>query len=114
MPELPGMELVVEQDKLRQEAKGPKHPKQPEEVEEPYHTSLLVVKRELRYKRSHARVEKKLAKRARRGSDGAEIGGDEYEPMPEGDENGELAGAQLRKAERAVAARPEPQFGSEM
>ena len=103
MPERPGTELVIEQRQPRQEAKAPQ---KTEEVEEPYYTSLLVVKRELRFKRKHARVEKTLAKRTRRDSNGEDISGDEYEPVPGDDENGELSGAQLRKAERAAAARP--------
>ena len=70
MPDRPGTELVIEQRQPRQEAKSPK---KPEEVEEPYHTSLLVVKRELRYKRRHARVEKTLAKRSRRNSNKEDI-----------------------------------------
>ena len=35
-----------------------------------------------------------------------EIGGDEFEQVPEGEENGELTDAQLRQAERADVARP--------
>ncbi len=93
MPEQSGTELVLEQQ-------------QPPTNDEPYHTSLQVVKRELQFKRRHDRVAKTLAKRGRRDSNGEEIGGDEYDQVPDGDENGELDGAQLRQAERAAAARP--------
>ena len=76
------------------------------QVEEPYHTTLEVVKRELRFKRNHERVVRTVAKQARRDSTGEEIKGYEYEQVPEGDENGELNDAQLRQAERATANPP--------
>ena len=101
MPELPGTELVIERRQPRQEA-----PHEPEQDEESHGTTLQVVRRELQFKRKHTRVEKELAKRGRRDSNGEEIGGDEFEQVPEGDENGELTDAQLRQAERAAAARP--------
>ena len=91
MPEQLGTELVLEQQ-------------QPPTNDEPYHTSLQVVKRELQFKRRHDRVAKTLAKRGRRDSNGEEIGGDEYDQVFDGDDNGELDGAQLRQAERAAAA----------
>ena len=47
-----------------------------------------------------------LAKRGRRDSNGKDIGGDEYDQVPDGDENGELDGAQLCQAKSAAAARP--------
>ena len=65
-----------------------------------------MVKRELQFKRRCNWVAKTLAKRGRRDSHGEEIGGEEYEQIPDCDENGELDGAQLRQAERANAARP--------
>ena len=39
-------------------------------------------------------------------TNGEEIGGDEYDQVPDGNENGELDGAQLRHTERTAAARP--------
>jgi hypothetical protein len=101
IPERTGTDLIIEQRQPPQEpdAAGYHDP-------EPHQTTLLVVNRELRFKRKNDRVTKLLAKRARRDSNGEEIGGDEYEQVPDGDENGELDGAQLRRAERAVAARP--------
>ena len=60
----------------------------------------------MRFKRNHERVVITVAKRARRDSTGEEIGGDEHEQVPEGDENGELNDAQLRQAEQATANRP--------
>ena len=93
MPKQSGTKLVLEQQ-------------QPPKNDEPYHKSLQVVKRELQFKRRHDRVAKTLAKRGRRDSNGEEIGGDEYDQVPDNDENGELDGAQLRQAERAAAARP--------
>ena len=39
-------------------------------------------------------------------TNGEEIGGKEYDQVPDGDENGELDGAQFRQAERAAVARP--------
>ena len=57
MPERSGAELVLEQQ-------------QPPTNDEPYHTSLQVVKRELQFKRRHDRVAKTLAKRGRRDSNG--------------------------------------------
>ena len=80
MPEQSGTELELEQQ-------------QPPKNEEPYHTSLQVVKRELQFKRMHDRVATTLAKRGRRDDNGEEIKGDEYEQVPDGDENGELDGA---------------------
>ena len=59
----------------------------------------------MQLKRRHDQVAKTLAKRGRRDFNGEEIGGDEYDQVPDGDENGELEGAQLRQAERAAAAR---------
>ena len=53
MPEQSGIELVLEQQ-------------QPPTNDEPYYTSLQVVKRELQFKRRHERVAKTLAKRGRR------------------------------------------------
>ena len=73
---------------------------------DPQQTTLLVLNRELRFKRKNTRVAKLLSKRNRRDSNGEEIGGEEFEQVPDGDENGELDGAQLRRAERAAAARP--------
>lgn len=101
IPERTGTDLIIEQRQPPQEpdAAGYHDP-------EPHQTTLLVVNRELRFKRKNDRVTKLLAKRARRDSNGEEIGGDEYEQVPDGDENGELDGAQLRRAERAAAARP--------
>ena len=101
MPERSGTELIIEQrqpprDRIADNEQDP----------EPQQTTLCVVNRELRFKRKNARVAKLLAKRTRRDSNGEEIGGDEYEQVPDGDENGELGGAQLRRAERAAAARP--------
>ena len=101
MPERSGTELVLEQQ-------------QPPTIDEPYHTSLQVVKRKLQFKRRHNRVAKTLAKRGRRDSNSEEIGGDVYEQVPDGDENGDLYSAQLRQAERAAAARPGALLGSEM
>ena len=97
MPEQAGSEMVIEQRQPRPDTNP---------VDEPYHTTLEVVKRELRFKRNHERVVRTVAKRARRDSNGEEIGGDEYDQVPEGDENGELNDAQLRQAERAAANRP--------
>ena len=98
MPEGSGTELIIEQRQPPQEH---------DDVDpEPHQSTLCIVNRELRFKRKNARVTKLLAKRNRRDSNGEEIGGDEYDQVPEGDENGELAGAQLRRAERAAAARP--------
>lgn len=101
MPERSGTELIIEQRQPPQEPDV-----DADQVPELYQTTLLVVNRELRFKRKNDRVAKLLAKRARRDSNGDEIGGDEYEQVPDGDENGELDGAQLRRAERAAAARP--------
>ena len=56
----------------------------------------------MQFKRKHPR--KELAKWGRRDSNGEEIGGDEFEQVPNRDENGELNGAQLHRAERAAAA----------
>ena len=97
MPEQSGIKRVVKQQQPRQE---------PEPDPEPYNTSLLTVNSELRFKRQHDLVAKTLAKRGRRDSNGEEIGGDEFGQVPDGDENGELGGAQLRQAERAAAPRP--------
>jgi len=97
MPERSGSELVIEQ---RQPP--PIH----DAIPDPHQTTLLVVNRELRFKRKNARVAKLLSKRNRRDSNGDEIGGDDFEQVPDGDENGELDGAQLQRAERAAAARP--------
>ena len=83
MPEQSGTELVLQQQ-------------QPPSNDEPYHTSLQVVKCGLQFKRRHDRVAKTLAKRNRRESNGEEIGGEEYDQVPHGDENGQLDGAQLR------------------
>ena len=93
MPEQSSTELVLDQQ-------------QPPTNDEPYHTSLQVVKRELQFKRRHDRVAKTLAKRGRRDSNGEEIGNDEYDQVLDGDENGKLDGAKLRQAERAAVARP--------
>ena len=93
MPEQSGTELVLEQQ-------------QPSTNDEPYYISLQVVKRELQLKCKHDLVANMLVKRGRRDSNGEEIGGDEYDHVPDGDENNELDGAQLRQAERAAAARP--------
>ena len=84
MPEQSGTELVLEQQ-------------QPPTNDEPYHTSLQVVKRELQFNRRHDRVAKTLAKRGRRDSNGEEIKGDEYDQVPDGDENGELDCAYFAK-----------------
>ena len=97
IPEQAGSEMVIEQRQPRPDT---------DHVDEPYHTTLDVVKREFRFKRNHERVVRTVAKRARCDSNGEEIGKDEYEQVPEGDENGELNDAQLRQAERAVAERP--------
>ena len=75
-------------------------------VDKPYHTTIKVVKRKLRFKRNHERVVKPVAKQARCDSTGEEIGGDEYEQVPEGDENGERNDAKLRQAELATADCP--------
>ena len=101
MPDQPGADLIIEQ---RQPPAEPEA--DADENPEPYQTTRLAAKQELRFKRRNARVTKVLAKRGRRDSNGEEIGGDEYEQVPDGDENGELDGAQLRRAERAAAARP--------
>ena len=93
MPEQSGTELVLEQQ-------------QPPTNDEPYHTSLQMVKRELQFNRIHDRVCKTLAKRGRRDSNGEKIGGQEYDQVPDDNDNDELDGAQLRLAERAAAARP--------
>ena len=93
MPERSGTELVLEQQ-------------QPPTNDEPYHTSLQVVKRDLQFKRWHDQIAKTLVKRGRRDTDTEEIVFDEYDQVPDGDENGELDGSQLRQAERAAAARP--------
>ena len=93
MPEQSGTELVLKQQ-------------QPPTNDDPYHTSLQVVKRELVFKRRHDQVVKTFAKRGRRDSNGEEIGGYEFDQVSDGDENGELDGAQLRQAERATAACP--------
>ena len=97
MPDQAGSKMVIKQRQPRPDTN---------QVDEPYHTTIEVVKRELRFKRNHERVVKTVAKRARRDSTGEEIGGDEYEQVSEGDENGELNDAQLRQAERATANRP--------
>ena len=97
MPEQAGSNMVIEQRQPRHDTN---------QVDEPYYTTLEVVKRELRFKRNHERVVKTDAKRIRRDSTGEEIEGDEYEQVPEGDENGELKDAQLHQAERATANRP--------
>ena len=97
MPQQSGTELVVEQQQPSDK---------PEPDPDPYNTSLLTVNRELWFKRKHDRVAKALAKRCRRDSNGDEVGGDEFEQVPDGDENGDLGGAQLRQAELAAAARP--------
>ena len=47
MPEQAGSEMVIEQRQPRPET---------DHVDEPYHTTLEVVKRELRFKRNHERV----------------------------------------------------------
>ena len=101
MPERSGTELIIEQ-------RQPPAAHDADAVPDPgpHQTTLLVVNQELRFKRKNTRVAKLLSKRNRRDSDGEEIGGDEYEQVPDGDENGELDGAQLRRAERAAAARP--------
>lgn len=101
IPELTGTDLIIEQRQPPQEPdeNGDHDP-------EPHQTTLLVINRELRFKRKNVRVAKLLAKRNRRDSNGEEIGGDEYDQVPEGDENGQLDGAQLTRAERAAAARP--------
>jgi hypothetical protein len=101
IPELTGTDLIIEQ------RQAPEEPDEGADHEPEMHqTTLNVVNQELRFKRKNARVAKLLAKRYRRDSNGEEIGGDEYEQVPEGDENGELEGAQLRRAERAASARP--------
>ena len=97
IPEQAGSEMVIEQRQPRPDTN---------QVDEPYHTTLEVVKRELRFKRNHERVVRTVATRTPRDSTGEEIEGDEYEQVPEGDENGELNDAQLRQAERATANRP--------
>ena len=95
MSDQSGTELVLEQQ-------------QPPTNDEPYYTSLQVVKRELQFKRRHDLVAKTLAKRGRRDSNGEEFGGDEFDQVHDGDENRKLVGAQFRQAERAAAARPGP------
>ena len=65
-----------------------------------------MVKRKLQFKRRHDRVAKTLAKRGRRDSNGEEIKGDGYDEVPDGDENGEVEGTQVRQEERVAAARP--------
>ena len=97
MPEQAGADMVIEQLLPRPDTN---------QVDEPNHTTLEVVKRELRFKRNHERVVRTVAKPAKRDSTGEEIGSDEYEQVPEGDENGELNDAQLRQAERVTANRP--------
>ena len=97
MPEQAGAAMVIEQLLPRPDTN---------QVDEPYHTTLEVVKHELRFKRNDERVVRAIAKRARRDSTGEEIKNDEYEQVPEGDENGELNDAQLRQAERATTNRP--------
>jgi hypothetical protein len=103
MPDQPGTDLIIEQ---RQPPAVPEEEAIVNQNPEQYQTSLLVLKQELRFKRRNARVAQVLSKRARRDSNGEEIGGDEYDQVPDGDENGELSGAQLRRAEQAAAARP--------
>ena len=56
-----------------------------DQFDEPYHTTLEVVKRELRFKGNHKRVVRTVAKSARRDSIGKDIGGDEYEQVPDRD-----------------------------
>ena len=85
MPDQPGADLIIEQ---RQPPAEPEA--DADENPEPYQTTRLAAKQELRFKRRNARVAKVLAKRGRRDSNGEEIGGDEYEQVPDGDENGEL------------------------
>ena len=101
MPEQAGAKMVIEQLLPRPDTN---------QVDEPYRTSLEVVTRELRVMRNHERVVRTVAKRACRDSNGEKIRGDEYEQVPEGDENGELNGAKLRQAERAAADRPGPEI----
>ena len=96
MPKQAGAEIVIEQLLLRSDTN---------QVDEPYHTTLEVVKRELRFKRNHERVVKTVAKQARRDTTGEEIKGDEYEQVAEKNENGELNDAQLRQVERVTANR---------
>ena len=67
MPEQAGSDMIIEQRQPRPDTN---------QVDEPYYTTLEVVKRELRFKRNHERVVKTVAKRARRDSNGEEIGGD--------------------------------------
>ena len=64
------------------------------------------MKRKLQFKRNHEQVVRTVAKRARRDTTGEEIKGDEYEHVPEGNENNELNDDQLRQAERATTNRP--------
>ena len=89
MPDQPGADLIIEQQQPRRQANTTQSERQ-----------------ELNFKGKHARVVKTLSKRGHRDSDGEEIGGDEYEQVPNGDENGEITDAQLLQAERAAAARP--------
>ena len=98
MPDQPGTDLIIEQ---RQPPAVPEEEAIVNQNPEQYQTSLLVLKQELRFKRRNARVAQVLSKRARRDSNGEEIGGDEYDQVPDGDENGELSGAQLRRAEQS-------------
>lgn len=58
---------------------------------------------ERRFKRNHERIVKTVVKRAWCDSNGEEIGGVDYEQVPEGDMNGELIDEQLRQTERAAA-----------
>ena len=83
IPELTGTDLIIEQRQF---------PQEPDENSdhdpEPHQTTLLVVNRELRFKRKNVRVAKLLAKRNRKDSNGEGIGKNAYEQVPEGDENG--------------------------
>lgn len=69
-------------------------------------TELRVAKREERFRKKHARVVAKVTKRGRRDSNGDSIEDNGLDEIPDGDQEGELRGADLERAERAAAARP--------
>ena len=82
MFEQPGTNLIIEQRQLpalpNDAAIDDHNPKQ-------YQTTLQVLKQELRFKRCNARVANMLSMLSVRKSYGKEIGGDEYDQVPDGD-----------------------------
>jgi hypothetical protein len=69
-------------------------------------TELLVKRREQRFLKQHARVVARVTARGRRDSNGDLIEDNALDEIPDGDQEGELRGAELERAERAAAARP--------